>query len=158
MAYYINAISCYHILQSPSFAPLGINVISLVVVFNCSLLTCLNGGTCIEGTAESTCLCSQDYSGDRCQDGVVSCSMPMLCLNGGTCVESTGTTPDQCQCQPGFAGNRCEIDLLFCSTFSCANDGTCIDLAGEQTICLCLPGFTGAKCESNEGNVVNTPG
>lgn len=80
--------------------------------------TCLNGGTCTNGT----CSCRPGYAGEYCQVGkqvfsttysiLLGCSFfcqePVCkeeCENGGRCIG-----PNRCACVYGYTGRHCEID------------------------------------------------
>ncbi len=67
----------------------------------CKKQTCLNNGTCIDGT----CYCAEGYEGEHCQTKKAACTTPPTCLNGGINNATCG-----CNCPDGFSGNLCEID------------------------------------------------
>ena len=88
---------------------------------------CLNDGTCI--TPNSTCMCTEDWEGDRCHVGKqgpqvvmehmipgssdTALCMDGFCQNGGTCLH-----PDiNCTCPHGWEGDQCEIGVEMCMHF-----------------------------------------
>ena len=38
-------------------------------------LPCLNGGTCIDGVAKTSCVCPPGFDGNRCEKGKYVCNM-----------------------------------------------------------------------------------
>ncbi|KAM4570695.1 cadherin EGF LAG seven-pass G-type receptor 3 isoform 2-T2 [Fundulus diaphanus] len=62
---------------------------------------CLNGGVCARREGGYTCICREDYTGDRCEfDRRQGRCVPGVCRNGGTCQElSSGGF--RCECPPG---------------------------------------------------------
>jgi hypothetical protein len=68
-----------------------------VTVDPCDTVTCLNGGTCVDGV----CHCPAGYTGNRCQTAVDPCA-GITCQNGGTC--SNGV----CSCPQGYTGTYCQ--------------------------------------------------
>ncbi|XP_060599315.1 uncharacterized protein LOC132752921 isoform X2 [Ruditapes philippinarum] len=94
----------------------GINVIKNATTVYLSSTTdgnecmpqpCLNGGSCIDGTGDFTCLCRPDFAGNICEIEINRCKYGNVCYNGGTCTEET--YPYNCQCPAGFSGSSCEI-------------------------------------------------
>lgn len=69
------------------------------IVDPCANITCLNGGTCVNGT----CNCPPGYSGTLCED-YDPCAT-VTCLNGGTCANGI------CNCPPGYSGSDCSVVL-----------------------------------------------
>ncbi len=61
----------------------------------CKDITCLNGGSCIDGA----CNCVNGYTGDRCQ---TSKCEGVTCMNGGSCINGA------CNCVNGYTGDRCQ--------------------------------------------------
>ncbi|XP_061592705.1 cadherin EGF LAG seven-pass G-type receptor 3 isoform X2 [Cololabis saira] len=62
---------------------------------------CLNGGVCARREGGYTCICREDYSGDRCEfDRRQGRCMPGVCRNGGTCRELSGGG-FRCECPAG---------------------------------------------------------
>ncbi|XP_050926939.1 LOW QUALITY PROTEIN: cadherin EGF LAG seven-pass G-type receptor 3 [Lates calcarifer] len=52
---------------------------------------CLNGGVCARREGGYTCICREDYTGDRCEfDRRQGRCVPGVCRNGGTCHELSG--------------------------------------------------------------------
>ncbi|KAF7650766.1 hypothetical protein LDENG_00120950, partial [Lucifuga dentata] len=65
---------------------------------------CLNGGVCARregGEGGYTCICREDYTGDRCEfDRRQGRCVPGVCRNGGTCRELSGGG-FRCECPSG---------------------------------------------------------
>ncbi|KAM4562914.1 cadherin EGF LAG seven-pass G-type receptor 3 [Odontesthes bonariensis] len=62
---------------------------------------CLNGGVCARREGGYTCICREDYTGDRCEfDRRQGSCMPGVCRNGGTCRELSGGG-FRCECPAG---------------------------------------------------------
>lgn len=107
----------------------------------CRLVTCENGGECVDGDCE----CEPGYGGSTCQDVIDACLAENIeCQNGGTCVNG------ECDCPPGWIGERCAISTTGgggddCDGVTCLNGGTCVD-----GTCDCPDGFSGASCENED--------
>ncbi|XP_019944637.2 cadherin EGF LAG seven-pass G-type receptor 3 isoform X2 [Paralichthys olivaceus] len=62
---------------------------------------CLNGGVCARREGGYTCICREDYTGDRCEfDRRQGKCVPGVCRNGGTCRELSGGG-FRCECPAG---------------------------------------------------------
>ncbi|XP_072223127.1 cadherin EGF LAG seven-pass G-type receptor 3 [Leuresthes tenuis] len=62
---------------------------------------CLNGGVCARREGGYTCICREEYTGDRCEfDRRQGRCMPGVCRNGGTCRELSGGG-FRCECPAG---------------------------------------------------------
>ncbi|XP_068997688.1 cadherin EGF LAG seven-pass G-type receptor 3 isoform X2 [Embiotoca jacksoni] len=62
---------------------------------------CLNGGVCARREGGYTCICREDYTGDRCEfDRQQGKCVPGVCRNGGTCRELSGGG-FRCECPAG---------------------------------------------------------
>ncbi|XP_041654919.1 cadherin EGF LAG seven-pass G-type receptor 3 [Cheilinus undulatus] len=62
---------------------------------------CLNGGVCARREGGYTCICREDFSGDRCEfDRRQGRCVPGVCRNGGTCRELSGGG-FRCECPAG---------------------------------------------------------
>ncbi|XP_038579695.1 LOW QUALITY PROTEIN: cadherin EGF LAG seven-pass G-type receptor 3 [Micropterus salmoides] len=62
---------------------------------------CLNGGVCARREGGYTCICREDYTGDRCEfDRRQGRCVPGVCRNGGTCRELSGGG-FRCECPAG---------------------------------------------------------
>uniref|UniRef100_A0A671YTL3 Cadherin EGF LAG seven-pass G-type receptor 3 n=1 Tax=Sparus aurata TaxID=8175 RepID=A0A671YTL3_SPAAU len=62
---------------------------------------CLNGGVCARREGGYTCICREDYTGDRCEfDRRQGRCVPGVCRNGGTCRELSGGG-FRCECPVG---------------------------------------------------------
>ncbi|XP_060599316.1 protein eyes shut homolog isoform X3 [Ruditapes philippinarum] len=120
----------------------GINVIKNATTVYLSSTTdgnecmpqpCLNGGSCIDGTGDFTCLCRPDFAGNICEIEINRCKYGNVCYNGGTCTEET--YPYNCQCPAGFSGSSCEIDTIrvfYLATAGIGDAGTYICKSSES--------------------------
>ena len=80
---------------------------------------CANGGECVDGLGqEFTCICSQGWEGDTCEDEVSS--------------------------ENAIFHKPLKVDE--CAEDPCLNDGHCIDLLGDFS-CSCPLTWTGRRCE-----------
>ncbi|XP_071394926.1 cadherin EGF LAG seven-pass G-type receptor 3-like, partial [Centroberyx affinis] len=62
---------------------------------------CLNGGVCARREGGYTCICREDYTGERCEfDRRQGRCVPGVCRNGGTCRELSGGG-FRCECPAG---------------------------------------------------------
>ncbi|XP_072305440.1 cadherin EGF LAG seven-pass G-type receptor 3 isoform X2 [Eucyclogobius newberryi] len=62
---------------------------------------CLNGGVCARREGGYTCICREDYTGERCEmDRRQGSCVPGVCRNGGTCRELSGGG-FRCECPAG---------------------------------------------------------
>lgn len=117
---------------------------------------CQNGGTCVPGFTTATCLCTDSYEGDRCENEVDKCT-PNPCLNGGTCTRNG--IQYTCNCVSGYTGVNCEMQDK-CLNAPCQNGGSCItyrDANGvDNFYCSCLTPYTGDTCSAIDA-CLNTP-
>ncbi|XP_071498142.1 fibropellin-3-like [Diadema antillarum] len=114
---------------------------------------CQNGGTCLDGFFDYSCMCPAGYSGSNCETDIDEC-MSDPCMNGGTCID--GINGFTCMCALDFTGNRCENDIDECSSDPCMNGGTCMDGVNSYN-CLCPPGYTGTNCGTDIDECASTP-
>ena len=113
----------------------------------CSIIQCLNGGSCVDYRTFALCNCLRSYTGDRCQY-INPCYPISPCLNDGTCISVMNSF--SCQCPAGRTGTTCQLlsDDPCASYYQCSNGGTCIVLSGTtQASCLCSVNYTGERCE-----------
>ncbi|KAH3796462.1 hypothetical protein DPMN_150030, partial [Dreissena polymorpha] len=134
---------------------------SAVTTTYCFTIPCQNGGTCIEGTSNYTCMCPHLYNGTHCEMdlSVYGCGVNP-CLNNGTCsvTNTTSGKPYRCDCIAGTKGTNCEQLVNECGSSPCANDVPCIDLIGNFT-CNCTgSGFTGRLCDEDIDECDTTQG
>ncbi|XP_076133414.1 cadherin EGF LAG seven-pass G-type receptor 3 [Alosa pseudoharengus] len=74
---------------------------------------CLNGGVCARREGGFTCICREDYTGERCEwDRRGGHCVAGVCRNGGTCRELSGGG-FRCECPAGgFERPYCSISTL----------------------------------------------
>lgn len=60
-------------------------------------------GVCV---ANDTCSCSEGYTGETCDEPIVSECAENLCENGGTCTRTATTSV--CSCPDGYTGLLCQ--------------------------------------------------
>ncbi|VDM27320.1 unnamed protein product, partial [Hydatigera taeniaeformis] len=143
---------------------------------DCVGVTCLNGGSCVDGVNEWFCRCPAGYSGRHCElhqlipvSGglgsvavadptiITTCHSGKICLHNGVCIRPAATfnaVEAFCDCPLEWYGEFCEIPV--CSEDVCANGGRCralLNRPGDQTTpsmkesyCECPPGFFGKHC------------
>ncbi|XP_063964330.1 sushi, von Willebrand factor type A, EGF and pentraxin domain-containing protein 1-like [Lytechinus pictus] len=113
-----------------------------VDIDECGSSPCQHGASCVDGINSFTCICTEGYRGQLCEDPILWCDSGP-CLNGGTCVDES----DQfsCTCALGYTGNVCETEIDNCDPPPCANGGTCRSSIGEFD-CSCPFGFGGETC------------
>ena len=87
------------------------------VVCDAGAQWCLNGGTCIDVSANVTgddyyvCQCPPGWQGVHCESDVDECASDP-CQNNGTCTH--GVNSYNCLCEIGYHGDNCEFGKLFC--------------------------------------------
>ncbi|NWU71369.1 FBLN7 protein, partial [Pterocles burchelli] len=120
---------------------------------DCSSNPCANGATCMDGNQSYTCLCSQGWSGPRCQSPVYACRCPdWVTLSNASfsrqprCAEGRPGSR-RCSCDAGFqmrASGMCH-DMDECQLFQTSSQTrlclhNCLNLPGSYR-CLCPPGY-----------------
>jgi hypothetical protein len=102
-----------------------------------------------------SCECSEEYTGDNCEQLLLCSENP--CENNSTCIDHIENKDFECQCQNGYMGRNCEIQVP-CTFFEqdCLNGAGCVNmevvndegfLVDFDMECVCKPGFTGEFCE-----------
>ncbi|CAC5407375.1 Alpha-tectorin [Mytilus coruscus] len=107
---------------------------------------CQNGGTCVDGHFDYTCLCTVLHNGSYCESDIDWC-IDSKCQNDGTCID--GLFDHTCLCPVSHTGVYCESDIDFCELhdISCGNGGTCVDGLFDYS-CACPLTHTGYHCET----------
>ena len=112
----------------------------------CLAETCNGHGSC--GGSPCTCICTNGYGGDYCEEKVPvvanfrlrrpSKPCPDNCGGQGQCLHN-GT----CLCDRGWAGYNCSLECSGGAANPCSGHGTCNMTDGK---CLCDEGFAGRNC------------
>uniref|UniRef100_A0AAQ5XT91 Sushi, nidogen and EGF-like domain-containing protein 1 n=1 Tax=Amphiprion ocellaris TaxID=80972 RepID=A0AAQ5XT91_AMPOC len=109
----------------------------------CLTQPCFNGGTCRNKIGSYQCVCSEGFSGNRCQSDINEC-LSEPCKNRGTCEDQPGSY--LCHCPPGFKGQDCELEQDGCESNPCLNGGVCRGYR-RNYMCVCKDGFFGDQLE-----------
>jgi hypothetical protein len=104
------------------------------------LSLCSNGGTCLDGTEDYTCLCPIGWTGRNCGKDIDECASNP-CVHG-YCLHGTGHY--FCSCDVGFTGVNCETNIDDCATLPCG-PGSCTDGIDDFT-CSCPDSYEGYRC------------
>ncbi|XP_035801720.2 sushi, nidogen and EGF-like domain-containing protein 1 isoform X1 [Amphiprion ocellaris] len=119
----------------------------------CLTQPCFNGGTCRNKIGSYQCVCSEGFSGNRCQSDINEC-LSEPCKNRGTCEDQPGSY--LCHCPPGFKGQDCELEQDGCESNPCLNGGVCRGYR-RNYMCVCKDGFFGDQCQMLEDPCVLKP-
>eukprot|EP01047_Picozoa_sp_COSAG01_P016280 COSAG01_NODE_831_length_13260_cov_79.998784_5_plen_1744_part_00 len=122
----------------------------------CTTMTvCSDDGE--ECAVEATCVCSDGYSGDKCeQDPCYSYSSGLASHRGryrGECIDNTTRSTHVngskcvCECMTGWSGDSCERDA--CYGISCGGRGTCTPTGGGGYRCTCDATYHGINCDKH---------
>ena len=131
-----NGIDCYDVPECEVTRP----DVTFIGDANSLATLCGNGGTCVDGIGNYTCLCPVGWTGRGCRQDIIECfSNP--CIQG-YCSENIGRY--SCSCYDGFTGVNCETNMDDCADFPCG-PGTCVDGADDFT-CLCPNSYEGYRC------------
>ncbi|XP_077984613.1 uncharacterized protein LOC144439198 isoform X3 [Glandiceps talaboti] len=131
------------VLASQLFAScIFLSIVSVTGQDLCTENVCQNGGTCSAYLGEIYCVCSIDFTGDRCQNSIVTqteadCTSDLHCGNGFCDVDGS------CVCWFGWHGKSCDMRMCT-SDYDCNYHGSC-DVDYQ---CTCYDGYTGTNCES----------
>lgn len=124
-----------------------------------------------------TCTCALGWTGLICDTNIDECSADTSpCLNGGSCTDCmpppSGPVVMQpvdtigqschlgyiCACPADFFGENCEVDVDFCVSSPCENNGSCVDVVGGPGYnCECPAGYTSVNCEQDFDECVSMP-
>lgn len=119
------------------------------VVDYCEGIQCQNGGTCYSNDKTYVCLCTSEYTGDKCETSksqqADSCQ-GVVCYNHGSCLYGI------CRCPVGFGGSSCETQTG-CLPNPCKNGGQCFSNAYSY-VCICVQDWTGTHCDQRMGQQV----
>ncbi|XP_071124120.1 uncharacterized protein [Mytilus edulis] len=124
--------------------------VSIKVDDLCDGVICENGGTCVGGLFNNSCICPASHTGFHCESDIGFCD-GVKCENNGSCVD--GMFNYSCICPASHTGSHCESDIDFCKLkdLPCRNGGTCVDGLFDYT-CVCPLTRTGDHCETEADN------
>jgi len=71
-----------------------------------------DNGVCV---SNDTCSCSEGYTGETCDEPIVSECVENLCENGGTCTRIAATSV--CTCPDGYTGLLCQESTIECPPY-----------------------------------------
>jgi len=112
----------------------------------CVSSPCLNNGICYSTGINYTCICTQGYSGLRCEVTPPN-SCTLNCINNGTCAIRAQDNVQICICPSGYTGSRCEIQISPCNPSPCLNNGVCLPSTYTNNTlsfqCICTVPYTG---------------
>ena len=153
--------------QAPHKEPkLGLVLKTNSAVSPCSPSPCKNSARCVEtNDGEFECICSEDFSGPRCEDkGQYKYSSARKFFPGPNeecqhCDQNARCVNGHCVCKNKYVGDglecweRTEKDENWkCSDNPCKNGGTCKE---GRSGCVCRLGFVGDYCEDFSPPVVH---
>ncbi|KAB5518457.1 hypothetical protein PHYPO_G00166130 [Pangasianodon hypophthalmus] len=113
----------FHTMDTPETQPISARSVGQCGVSPCSLLSCHNGGICIDSGSSVYCQCRSGWKGALCSERVSFCDLehvpPPSCARGSTCVP----LPEgySCQCPLGTGGEFCQEALSISDPFFDAN-------------------------------------
>ncbi|CAH1774350.1 unnamed protein product [Owenia fusiformis] len=112
----------------------------------CASNPCFNEATCVEGSGNFTCECTNMYMGPLCNETIPDICDPNQCYNNATCIDLTDGN-FTCNCTGKFEGKFCNVTkMTMCDLKPCDNNGTCIDLPDGNFTCNCTEQFMGVRC------------
>lgn len=100
-------------------------------------------------TAAYSCMCTEYYSGSRCQDRLPTCNTrvdPSVCE---LLVSAFGTVSNACD--DDHIGKICPVMCDTCDpceVHTCMNGATCIPVTANNYECVCTSEYTGTYCSS----------
>lgn len=109
---------------------------------------CRHDGDCYIVGDTHVCVCIPGWTGNRCQDRLLSCD-DVTCSNNGTCTVSENQY--NCRCTDGWQGDGCLFDVDECKHSPCQGQSECINTKGSYR-CQCSPGWTGINCTEQSDN------
>ena len=124
---------------------------------NDCLSNCSNNGLCVLTKNKFTCVCDQNYGGNKCQIDLRPCySNP--CLNNATCYDHNNHSENiysfTCVCDQFHYGTNCEMSINVCENETCSSKGICFGLNYEPK-CKCFKFYSGEKCEIESSEMKN---
>ena len=88
--------------------------------------------------------CADNFTETFGQSFLSKSSCP--CRNGGTCHWLT-SKDYRCYCPPGLTGTDCLIQIDYCSSQPCYNNGTCLSQL-DSFACQCQSNYKGRLCQT----------
>ncbi len=112
-----------------------------VLIENCALSPCDNGGVCSDVDGSRVCDCTDTgATGASCEVDIDECESDPC--EHGTCENGVGQYT--CDCTgTGYQGTNCELEIDDCQDDSCDPLTTCQDLADGFSCSACPAGYTG---------------
>ncbi|CAF3534312.1 unnamed protein product [Adineta steineri] len=77
------------------------------------------------------------------------------CRNGGSC-HWINSTDYRCYCPPGLTGQNCLVQIDYCLSQPCYNNGTCLSQLNTFT-CRCQSNYKGIYCQTLIDSCENNP-
>ncbi|XP_060076672.1 uncharacterized protein LOC132556307 [Ylistrum balloti] len=114
---------------------------------DCTMNSCLNGGTCIDKTNGYECMCSSGFTGNDCNINIDDCSGHCtgehVVSSGMKCIDMVNDY--MCVCEDGWKGQNCTENIDECASYPCQHGANCTD--GDNTYtCSCTAGWSGKDC------------
>uniref|UniRef100_H2ZX97 Hyaluronan binding protein 2 n=1 Tax=Latimeria chalumnae TaxID=7897 RepID=H2ZX97_LATCH len=118
---------------------------------------CENEGVCESKGAHYKCLCSELYTGKRCQ------KMKNYCKGAdcghGDCISTLTAPYFKCECRYPYQPPNCTKATSVCNPNPCTNEGICKSEGEKSTFsCTCPESYRGTFCEIGPNECYNDNG